>query len=72
MSVLKGDVMKDKWNVKSAESMVTRNCDVKMKHGVYYVLKNTAGNRTLGAIDYLNNYTNTRVNIVKNEVFKDL
>jgi len=64
--------MKDKWDIKSAINRILKSCEVKFKHNEYFVLKNTAGNRTLGAIDYINNYTKTRVRIVEEEVFNEL
>ena len=65
--------MREKWNSVSALISIEVNSDTKRSDdfaNTVFVRRGSAGNGTLGAIDYLNNYTKgTRVYIVSPEKF---
>lgn len=54
-----------------ALKQITDNCEVKHISRLFFIVKNgTAGNKTLGAVDYLNKHTNIQVSIVTEKQFK--
>jgi len=62
-----------KWTENSALDFIFRNCDViKTKLGSIVVKNGSAGNGSLGAIDYLHNHKKTIISIVTEEVFENM
>ena len=63
-----------KWNFHSALSYITRNSDARRADkipGTLFVRRGSAGNGTLGAIDYINNHTKgLKIFIVSNEKYE--
>lgn len=57
--------MKVKWDKNSAYRMIFSNCRAKETAWGADVLIGTAGIAVLGAIDYINHYTDDKVFIVK-------
>ena len=57
----------------SALKFISRNCNaIRTKWGHIIVKCGTAGNGTLGAIDYIRNYTKTIINIAPIDTFEDI
>lgn len=57
---------KKKWTKSTAIQFLMKNCGIaKQVTGEYHVKNNMVGLTGLGAIDYLNNFTDTRVVQVK-------
>ena len=56
----------------SAMRKLYKNAQVKTKGTTIYVLQGSAGNGTLGVIDYLTKYVNRHILIVKENFFKSI
>jgi hypothetical protein len=48
-----------------------RNAEVKIKEHIYWVCQGTAGNRTLGSVDYLNSH-GEKVEIISRSKFQNI
>jgi len=63
----------DKWTEDAALNFIFKNCSVlKSESGVMFVKNGTAGNGSLGAIDFLVNYRKHHIGIISEERFEDM
>jgi hypothetical protein len=59
-----------KWTKDKALDAIYRNCEIIVYGNILYILAGTAGNRTLGAISYLQNVEKYPVEVISVDKFE--